>query len=234
MSSSLGHEENAMKWRTRATKLKVEAKKLKVEADKLRENGKSELAIKKENQAREKEQHAQKLEDHSNRLVRENKRTTEEQKALRELASLEEEVHLNKTLRDGSRLRNTARQMRDDLRTSEQSVIDTKRVLAEQNEELRRLATLTGINVDELSYECPVTSVRPPVEPRPPPSQPIKLKLWLKRIGQAINCSGPQGGKKTRKHRKYRNKSRKHKKFKKSKKHKNKRNKKHTKKHKLH
>ena len=213
MSSSLGHKENAMWWRTKARDLKVKTQESKKNGDISEAE-----ARKRFNHAKRMEMHAQFLEDNSKLLVIENKTNTEEldeQEALRELDHLEKEESLKNTLKNGRRLRYTARKMRDDLRTSE--------------EESRRLATLTGINPDENSDENPVTCVRPPVEPRPPASQKTKLKLWLKKIGQAINCSGPQGGKKTRKHRKYRNKSRKHKKFKKSKKHK-KKNKKHTKK----
>tara|TARA_B100001093_G_C26824963_1_gene1013586 strand:+ start:892 stop:1731 length:840 start_codon:yes stop_codon:yes gene_type:complete len=130
----------------------------------------------------------------------------------------------SRTLRDGSQLHDLTAMMRHDIETSERIARDTQRDLEERNAELRRLAALTGISVDEYLDQCSDRPVAPPVGPAP--SQPSKLKLWLKNFWQAINCSGPQGGKKTRKYRKYKNKSKKHKKFKKSRKHKNKRNKK--------
>jgi hypothetical protein len=112
------------------------------------------------------------------------------------------------TLSRGHQLHDMAREMRENIERSTQILRDSQRDLEERNVELRRLAELTGISVDEYLGECPVRPVAPPIGP--PPAQPSKLKVWLKKFWQSINCAGPQGGKKTRKHKKYRKRTKKH------------------------
>ena len=151
------------------------------------------------------------------------------QKEERELKELERELEkemggpssTHPTLSHGHQLHDMAQQMRESMERSNQILGDSQRELEERNAELRRLAELTGISVDEYLGECPVRPVAPPSGP--PPAQPSELKLWLKKFWQSINCSGPQGGKKTRKYKKYRKRTKKyHIQGKKSRKYKNK------------
>ena len=159
------------------------------------------------------------------------------QKEVRELErELEREMgghsSTHPTLSHGHQLHDMAQQMRENMERSNQILRDSQRQLEEQNAELRRLAELTGISVDEYLGKCPPQGqqVVPPIGP--PPTQPSKLKLWLKKFWQSINCSGPQGGKKTRKYKKYRKLTKKyHIQGKKSRKYKNKKYRNRTKKH---
>ena len=80
-----------------------------------------------------------------------------------------------RTLRDGSQLHDLAAMMRENMERSDQILRDTQRDLEERNAELRRLAEITGISVDEYLNECPVRPVAPPSGP--PPPQPSKLKF---------------------------------------------------------
>lgn len=159
------------------------------------------------------------------------------QKEIRELErELEREMggpsSSHPTLSHGHQLHDMAQQMRENMERSNQILRDSQRQLEEQNAELRRLAELTGIRVDEYLDECPTPGqqVVPPIGP--PPAQRSKLKEWLKKFWQSINCAGPQGGKKTRKHKKYRKRTKKyHKQAKKSRKYKNKNYRNRTRKH---
>ena len=141
-------------------------------------------------------------------------RRSEDKSPLRSPIVIEESPMFNprNTLGESSSLQDFSEFIAQDIEESERIARDQERDLEERKAELLRLAELTGINIDEYLNECPIRPIAIPTEPAP--SQPSKLKLWLKKFWQSINCSGYQGGKKTRKYnlyRKYKNKSRKNK-----------------------